>query len=271
MNTSDLIRQTELRIKPNIMLDYINYFKIESDANSSAPATARQPPADIAWAMLKRSRHAIYGVLTNICIILTTLSAPLAAQIGPSGSHAPAQDPAPAIKSAGLDALKAQMNAMRSGLDNLRRLRGFLDAPGSSGEAIVARAQHLIETLPVHDDASTAAWRIAAVASLALKAGRLNDIDVDNEYRLPSGAVGWDLGPEGAPVHAGFTPVTPATLAAPTNHSPRETRRPGRANRSRTSCSTARGKRDGVDDFGFQISDLRFFSASHARALVIGV
>lgn len=112
----------------------------------------------------------------------------------------------------GLDALKAQMNAMESGLENLRRLRTFFDTANFNETAILKRAERLIKTLPQDENAGDAAWRIAAVASLTLSSGTLADVDVDDAYRLTPGAMGWDLGPEGARVHTGFVPVSPANL-----------------------------------------------------------
>lgn len=112
----------------------------------------------------------------------------------------------------GLEALKAQMNAMQGGLDNLKRLREFFDSANFNETAILERAQRLITTLPQEETADDAAWRIAAVASLTLSSGVIADLDIDDGYALDDGALGWDLGPEGSATHAGFTPVTPNML-----------------------------------------------------------
>jgi hypothetical protein len=105
--------------------------------------------------------------------------------------------------------LKAQKNALNPGLENLRRLRGYFDEAGGNRDRIVARAARLIQSLSAHEEGADAVLRVAAVASLALRTGNMSDVPFDRAYRLPRGAIGWDFGAEGAPVHAGFTPIAP--------------------------------------------------------------
>ena len=144
---------------------------------------------------------------------LCVLSAAVLA--APSSSAAPQPDIQPTNPTkplTGLEALKAQMNAMQAGLENLRRLRTFFDSANVNETAVLDRAQRLIKTLPQNENTGDAAWRIAAVASLTLSSGALADVSIDDAYRLTKGAVGWDLGPEGARTHTGFVPVSPKTL-----------------------------------------------------------
>lgn len=112
----------------------------------------------------------------------------------------------------GREILRAQLNALQPGLENLRRLRGFFDENTADEQSVLYRAQRLVETLPPQDGAGEAAWRIAAVASLTLRSGTLAEVDVDSGYRLQRGSLGWDFGPDGSDVQTGFTPVTPAML-----------------------------------------------------------
>ena len=86
------------------------------------------------------------------------------------------------------------------------------DEAGADDTAKLARAEHLIETMPAHEKAGAAAWRIAAITSLSLESGILSEVGIDAGYRLVQGAIGWDFGPNGATVHQGFTPVTPSSL-----------------------------------------------------------
>ena len=145
-----------------------------------------------------------------VCASLWLLSSTVIA--APSSLPAPKADTQPTKPLNGLDALKAQMNAMQAGLENLRRLRKFFDSANVNETAILERAQRLIKTLPQNENTGDAAWRIAAVASLTLSSGALADVSIDDEYRLTKGAVGWDLGPEGARTHTGFVPVSPQSL-----------------------------------------------------------
>jgi hypothetical protein len=162
--------------------------------------------------MLRGAAHSAFTALT-ILLSATALSPALyAAQSEAPEPISTAKEALPAPAPSGLEALKAQMNALHGGLDNLRRLRDFFTNSPKAEDAILTRAEQLIGTLPEHENAGDAAWRIAAVASLTLESGGLADIDVDNAYRLTPGAIGWDLGPEDAQIHTGFTPVTPQTL-----------------------------------------------------------
>ena len=152
------------------------------------------------------------GGIALFCAWSSEFSAAQAAQIVPAEREPGAETADPSKPLRGLAALKAQMNALHGGLDNLRRLRVYFDDAEFNDDAVLLQAKQLIATLPQHENAGDAAWRIAAVASLTLSSGAIADVDVDNAYRLAPGAVGWDLGPEGAQVHAGFTPVTPKSL-----------------------------------------------------------
>lgn len=113
----------------------------------------------------------------------------------------------------GLRLLKAQMNALRDGLDNLKQLKQFFDSENTDADAIIRNAERLIKSLPETEAAGEAAWRIAAVASLASKAGALSSLKINDDYRLPNGAVGWDFGGNGSTVHRGFTPIKPDTAS----------------------------------------------------------
>ncbi len=105
------------------------------------------------------------------------------------------------------------MNALRDGLDNLKQLKQFFDSENTDADAIIRNAERLIKSLPETEAAGEAAWRIAAVASLASKAGALSSLKINDDYRLPNGAVGWDFGGNGSTVHRGFTPITPDTAS----------------------------------------------------------
>ncbi len=192
--------------------EYIYYFEsasARSRRHGGAELNEQVPPHITTPTRLKR---ALFAGLVKFSVFFTALSTPYAAQFETTAPGAKSGS----ISGQGLDALKAQMNALNSGLENLRRLRGFLNNAGLANESVLARAQQLIETLPQHEKAADAAWRIAAVASLTLQSGALADVDVNDDYRLARGAVGWDLGPEGSQVHAGFTPITPRTLTKKT-------------------------------------------------------
>ncbi len=149
--------------------------------------------------------------LVTACLSLPLLlpaHAALALVIGAAGDVravvAPRRPPA-----SGMAVLKAQMNALGGAPENLRRLREFFDRIADSEDAVVVRARQLVASLPSHENAAEAAWRIAAVASLTLASGRLSDLDIDDAYRLAPGALGCDFGAAAAPVHTGFTPISP--------------------------------------------------------------
>ncbi len=168
----------------------------------------------IEYRALKSATRTALAAFTMLLTTTVFPSTPSAAPTDPPEQKSTEKSALPAPVLTGLEALKAQMNALNGGLENLRRLRDFFDKTTTAEEGILTRAQQLIGTLPQHENAGDAAWRIAAVASLTLESGGLADIDVDNGYRLARGAVGWDLGPEGSKVHAGFTPVTPEAIDA---------------------------------------------------------
>ncbi|MEX2616180.1 MAG: PEP-CTERM sorting domain-containing protein [Alphaproteobacteria bacterium] len=111
-----------------------------------------------------------------------------------------------------LQLLKAQMNAFKDSLDNLNQLKQFFEQDSPGREEILRDAQTLIQTLPQTENAGDAAWRIAAVASLATSAGQLSSLRISDDFNLTGGAVGWDFGASDAPVQHGFTPVTPESL-----------------------------------------------------------
>ncbi len=152
------------------------------------------------------------GVFIALAAAAVFATAALGAPAGSPEQKTAPKEALTAPRLSGLDTLKAQMNALQGGLENLRRLRDFFDQIDVAEDAIMARAKQLIGTLPQHENAGDAALRIAAIASLTLESGGLADVDVDNGYRLSPGAMGWDLGPEGAQVHTGFTPVAPEAL-----------------------------------------------------------
>ena len=187
--------------------EYLYYFDLDADSDRSDGSDDERSPDDYELSLANRLRHAIFSGLAKICLVAMTLSAPLAAQ-----TDTPVREAEPAPRARGVDTLKAQMNALQGGLPNLRKLRRYLGEAGLDDESVLARAQQLIESLPQHDEAGEAAWRIAAVASLTLKSGALANLSVDNGYRLARGSIGWDFGPEGSDVHAGFTPITPSAL-----------------------------------------------------------
>jgi hypothetical protein len=187
--------------------EYIYYFET-SPAHPDRKANARP-----AMSTLVRIRRALIAGIAKILVIFSAFSGPYAAPSDPVADNQAVDLVRRENAGQGREALKAQMNALNSGLDSLRRLRAFFDAAEGVEKTVLARAQHLIETLPQNENSDAAAWRIAAVASLTIKSGVLSNIDVDNEYRLKPGAVGWDLGPEESQVHAGFTPVSPEALA----------------------------------------------------------
>jgi len=174
------------------------------------PTRRKARPSRVHPSLMTRIRNAIFSGLAKICLLAVTLSAPLAATVEETIPKAPA--PEVTAPASGADTLKAQLNALQGSLQNLQRLRRFLDDAGMSEKSILTRAQHLIETMPAHEDAGAAAWRIAAIASLTVEAGALANVNLDIEFRLPRGAIGWDFGPESSKIHTGFTPVTPSVL-----------------------------------------------------------
>ncbi len=171
----------------------------------------------IEFKVLKGATRTAFGAAAMLLSASALAPTLYAAQTGTLEPKATNKEALPAAAPTGLEALKAQMNALNGGLDNLRRLRDFFDKTANAEDGILTRAKQLIGTLPQHENAGDAAWRIAAVASLTLESGGLADIDVDNGYRLAKGAVGWDLGADGSQIHTGFTPVTPEALKASEN------------------------------------------------------
>lgn len=187
--------------------EILYYFDTEPKPNQIFGTNKAEEARPAKPSLSFRIRHAFFSGLVKMCFLAVTLSTPLAAPVDVTIPQA--ETPV-----RGADTLKAQLNALQGGLENLRRLRRFFDDAKITEASVLARAQHLIETMPAHEDAGAAAWRIAAVASLTIDAGTLADVDVDKGYRLAHGAVGWDFGPEGSQVQAGFTPVTPSSLGA---------------------------------------------------------
>lgn len=191
--------------------EYLYYFEPDKGPEHfDAPAnqTPSQGFLESAWSRISRT---LFPGLAKICLLLVTFSAPLAAPFVENPAKFDRKPVEIAVQPRGADVLKAQMSALQGGLSDLRRLRHFLNDDLGAAR-VLSRAQKLIETMPAHEKAGEAAWRIAAVTSLTLESGGLSDIDVDNGYRLGRGSVGWDFGPEGADVHVGFTPVTPASF-----------------------------------------------------------
>lgn len=180
--------------------EYLYYFEMDQ---APAPSAADDLPSQKSGGWKQRLARALFFGLVKICLVVFTLSAPIAAPIDDSGSKKEHS-----IR--GADALRAQMSALRGELADYKRIRTFLGNDDGDGSNQLARARYLIETLPTHEDASAAAWRIAAIASLNLESGTLAGIE--SEYRLLRGAVGWDFGPESQPVQRGFAPVTPEDL-----------------------------------------------------------
>ncbi len=213
MLDSNLIqRPQKLGIPPNFAPEYFYYFdtgKLDGETRLREIVGNRIQQNRTVLARLKR---AFIAGFASLCIFFAVLSAPFAATTGIPRKQGTADEMVREHQGHGKDALRAQMNALNEGLDSLRRLRNFFDEAGGAEGSILERARQLIETLPQHENADDAAWRIAAIASLTLQSGTLANVDVNNDYRLPRGAMGWDLGPEGARVHTGFTPVTPTSL-----------------------------------------------------------
>lgn len=169
---------------------------------------------DIA-ASAKRShdrKRSLAAILLGAGIVAATVLPANAAQQNLPDTDTGVANSVPTKPRGNLEALKAQMNALQGGLENIRRLREYFDDADFNENTVLSRAERLLKTLPQHEGAEQAAWRIAAVASLTLNSGRLADVEVDDTYRLSAGAMGWDLGPEGAGVHPGFVPVTPRAL-----------------------------------------------------------
>ncbi len=131
----------------------------------------------------------------------------------PAGAPAKPSDKVASSKPrSSLQILKAQMNAAKGKLENLDKLKEFFEKDRPAREEIIRDAQQLIQTLPQNETAGDAAWRIAAIASLATSAGQLSSLRISDDYKLSDGAVGWDFGATGSPIQHGFTPVTPETL-----------------------------------------------------------
>lgn len=188
--------------------EYLYYFEAEGDSREDAQPEPQDRARPDKSSLAARIGHALLSGLAKICLLLIAIAAPL------PDTAAVAADENPVVAARGADTLRAQMSALRGELSDLKRLQRFLgDLTDADG---LARAKHLIETMPPHEKAGDAAWRIAAITSLNLESGIVSSVDIDNGYRLGKGAIGWDFGPDGATVHRGFTPVTPTDLGGAT-------------------------------------------------------
>ena len=170
MNLSIGIDTVPVTENNTITPEYLYYFETGTDSDRTGGPEQAESSGAAPKSAAARLWRAIFPGLTTICLLMVTISAPLAAPI----VEAPASKTA--LQFRGADALRAQMSALRGGLPDLRQLRRFLDDAIADRDETLARARHLIETMPAHEKAGAAAWRVAAVASLSVESGTLSEI-----------------------------------------------------------------------------------------------